>query len=207
MSADNSPRRWLLVTGLVGVVVLALFLDPWVAEYLREPDIYDSVIASLVRVLGLLVFWVVLGVTLTLSTSQRLARDRTLLVIGAPLLSNLLAIILKLIIRRERPAFTPGLIDLGTFTTSPLYTGAYSMPSVDAAIAAAGCTILGHLWPRTRWLWAFLAILCAAGRAASGAHYLSDVTVGSVLGWLVASALWRKVAREDRYYSRAIATQ
>ncbi len=72
---------------------------------------------------------------------------------------------------------------------------AVSFPSGEAATAFALAYVLMRLFPR--WCGAFLAlaVLTAGARLVNGAHYLSDVAAGAILGAVVAWALLRSTRR------------
>jgi len=64
-----------------------------------------------------------------------------------------------------------------------------SFPSGEAATAFALASALSRLFARWRPLFLVLAALAAAARLVNGAHYLSDVGAGALLGILVAEPL------------------
>lgn len=73
-----------------------------------------------------------------------------------------------------------------------------SFPSGEAATALATAYVLGRLLPR--WKAAFYAAgtLAAVARLVNGAHYLSDVAAGALLGILVARLFLDAVLRSAR---------
>ncbi len=68
-----------------------------------------------------------------------------------------------------------------------------SFPSGHSITAFATATALALLFPRFRVLFFLFAALVAFSRVTRGAHYLSDVLVGSWLGVLVALFLYRRM--------------
>jgi membrane-associated phospholipid phosphatase len=70
-------------------------------------------------------------------------------------------------------------------------SGRQSFPSAHTATAVALAIALAWLYPRGRWLFASLAVLVAAERMQTGAHYLSDTLCGAALGCVVATACLR----------------
>lgn len=79
-----------------------------------------------------------------------------------------------------------------------------SFPSGHAAAAAGLAAALGWKYPRGRPAFAALAVLSAAQRVASSAHYPSDVCFGAAIGLLAAAALiggrppWSPSMADDR---------
>ncbi|MDP1660912.1 MAG: phosphatase PAP2 family protein [Phycisphaerales bacterium] len=71
--------------------------------------------------------------------------------------------------------------------SSPSHAQLWSMPSSHTAFAVVMALFLSTLYPRIRWLVAFLALTVAAGRLVFDAHWLSDVVAGAAIavavGW------------------------
>jgi membrane-associated phospholipid phosphatase len=63
------------------------------------------------------------------------------------------------------------------------------MPSSHALIAFSGAAALAILFPRATPIWYALAIGCAITRLLAGAHFLSDVVAGTIIGVTVAFSL------------------
>jgi membrane-associated phospholipid phosphatase len=61
-----------------------------------------------------------------------------------------------------------------------------SFPSGEAATALAGAYVLSRLLPRWRAVFYACGALAAVARLVNGAHYVSDVAAGALLGILVA---------------------
>ena len=91
-----------------------------------------------------------------------------------------LVLVIKFSIRRERPE--------GEWGQIYRYTDPHSFPSGHAARAFLIATIATGLGPpwlaAVLWIW---APLVALSRVAMGVHYLSDITVGALLGMLLGS--------------------
>jgi membrane-associated phospholipid phosphatase len=66
-----------------------------------------------------------------------------------------------------------------------------SFPSGEAATALALAVVLGRLYPRWRVAFYVAGTLAAAARLVNGAHFVSDVVAGAVLGALVAGSIMR----------------
>ncbi|OGK18847.1 hypothetical protein A2866_03205 [Candidatus Roizmanbacteria bacterium RIFCSPHIGHO2_01_FULL_39_8] len=63
----------------------------------------------------------------------------------------------------------------------------YAMPSGHAAAAFAAATVLAYFDKKRRWLYYFVAILISFSRIYLGCHYVSDVIIGSSIGYLISS--------------------
>ena len=129
----------------------------------------------------------------------RAGRGRAALVVGATMaLGSLLGVALKVLFARPRPVWgEPVATEVG-----------YSMPSGHALNAALGVGLLLVLaWP---WLrargatvpavaaGAVVVAVTALDRLVLGVHYLSDVTVGVVLGAGLALLAGRLASRSAR---------
>jgi membrane-associated phospholipid phosphatase len=78
-----------------------------------------------------------------------------------------------------------------------------SFPSGEAATAAAlGCA-LAWLFPNAKTVFYGIALLAAGTRLINGAHYLSDVAAGILLGGAIAAAIFHLVRRVHSNYLSA----
>ncbi|MCA9070417.1 MAG: phosphatase PAP2 family protein [Planctomycetaceae bacterium] len=108
--------------------------------------------------------------------------------IGAGLLADLM----KLFVARCRPRDFDfaSFSGMGTFLEWLPGFGqgscSQSFPSAHSATAMGMAIMLSTIYPRGRWLFAFLAWLVMGHRLHLGAHYLSDILVGAGIGWLFA---------------------
>ena len=193
-AATVPTRRALLFGVAVGAVLVASLADPWAYAHLTLSGVYDRGWARLLRPLGYLPLWLLVGYALYRNTTTTAGRRHAILLAAAPTLSGALGEILKLLIRRERPGLHHGLYVFRSFADRPFASAGFGMPSGDAIVAFAAGAILARIWPRTRLLWYALAGACAIARVLSRAHFLSDVTVAGFLGWAVADVLWRRFA-------------
>ncbi len=94
----------------------------------------------------------------------------------------------KLLISRQRPKWFQGVDWMHTFTgylPGPHNFKFQSIPSGDAALAFAMALILAHYFPKHRYILYLLAAGCASSRVFFQLHYLSDVVLGIMIGYLV----------------------
>lgn len=123
--------------------------------------------------------------------------------------------VLKLLIGRPRPKFDdPGTFlfpsgqyeltiqgetvlrhawEIGRGISSDLW----SMPSSHTAAGVSLAVFLAAVYPKLRPLGILLAILVGAARILLGAHYLSDVVAGAMLGYLIATPITHTRAGEN----------
>ena len=67
--------------------------------------------------------------------------------------------------------------------------GGYAMPSAHSSSAFAQAIFFGMLIPRSRWYLILFALMIALSRVFVGVHYPFDITVGALLGSLIAYIL------------------
>jgi membrane-associated phospholipid phosphatase len=186
------------------VLAVATALDPWAFSHVVLPDVYEHDWGRLLRVLGFLPTWAVVSIALVLCDAPpedaRLARSRRLrgfLPLAAATLGGLAGEVLKLLFRRERPGAHAGAYVFRSWSDHPLSTGGLALPSSHALVAFAAAAMLARLYPRASWLWFALAAGCALTRVLTRAHFLSDVALAAIVGWLVAAGLWRWYLRRE----------
>lgn len=210
-STHQTPRRrergrswlvWLLVAAMV--VVAAHLLDRQVAlmvprepaelkDYLRRVESNDWY--RLMRVAGFWPTWMLVGAMLWLPRrTPRQARNGLFIVLSSGLAGGA-AELLKLVIARERPS------PEGLYVFRGLFSGFLDgkdlgMPSSHAAVAFGAASAMAMLWPRAWAAAAAIGLACGLSRLLAGAHFLSDVTVAGILGFVAAWGL-RRVMRID----------
>jgi membrane-associated phospholipid phosphatase len=176
-----------------------MFADKWVFDRFWHDRLYDQDWARFLRVMGFLPTWFVAALALyiqTRPTDPVRATRRAWYLAVAPTAAGLLAEILKLLLRRERPEANAGLYGFRAWSDQPFSTVGLALPSSHTMVAFGAATALARLFPRARWLWFTLAIGCGVTRILSRAHFLSDVALGAVMGWTVAWAVWIAMGRK-----------
>jgi membrane-associated phospholipid phosphatase len=122
----------------------------------------------------------------------RHACRRGLLLFSSAALGGIVAELLKIALRRERPGLTDGAHAFRPWSDQPWSTAQLGLPSSEAAVAFAAAASLSRLFPEGRLLWYMLAVGCALTRVASGAHFMSDVVLAALVGYLVGWVLWQR---------------
>ena len=100
---------------------------------------------------------------------------------------------IKLVVGRERPPAV--VLDPEPLLEVPTTS---SFPSGHAATSFASAYVLTRLAPRFAPAFYALAVLIALSRVYVGVHYPVDVTVGAVLGTVVAIALLKLLGALQR---------
>ncbi len=205
----SRPRRGpetLFAATLTLLFVIAQLTDQWVFHHFAYAGIYERGWGWLLRLAGYLPAWAVVGVALVLHDwAPRVRRTigqasrRGLLLFASTATAGAVAELLKLAFRRERPGLTDGVHMFRPWHDRPFSTAQLGLPSSEAAIAVAAAAMLARLFPESSLLWYGLALGCALTRVASGAHFLSDVALAALVGYLVTLSLWprRRLADTD----------
>lgn len=181
-----------------GLVGLSHGLDSWAQVALLDPDIYERDFGRLLRVMGFYPLWLLVALGLILSDwkpANAVGRSRACIrrgfpVLLAPALGGMVAEVGKLIFRRLRPGEIPGEYAFRPLVERPFYSGGLGLPSSHTLVAFAAASIMARIFPRTAPIWYLLAVGCGLSRVAAGAHFLSDVAVAGVLGWLTGWGVW-----------------
>ncbi|HMN39827.1 MAG TPA: phosphatase PAP2 family protein [Phycisphaerales bacterium] len=114
---------------------------------------------------------------------------RGVFVVLVPGAAGLAAEAMKLLTRRMRPEAMDGYYQFRPWPGSGVLSERFwnasglGLASSHAAVAFGGALAAGVLLPRWRWVLWGSAVLCALGRVAVGAHYLSDVVAGAALAF------------------------
>jgi membrane-associated phospholipid phosphatase len=189
------PSR--LLMGIVAAVVamgLAITLDPWVWRHVALGSVHDKDWGRLLRVSGSLVFWLPLAIAVRLAFSSSGAERprRAWLLFWGPALAGGVGELLKLLVRRERPAFADGEYVFRAFADRTWSSTALGFPSSHVMVAFGGAVILARLFPGTAPVAYLLAAGCALTRVLARAHFVSDVVGAALAGWAVGALVWRR---------------
>ena len=190
----STAQRTMWLVGCVLVFgALPMLADKWVFDHVYRKDVYDLDWARLLRVMGFAPTWGVAALAMWLHERPEVAvraSARAWYLVTATLAGGLLAEILKLLLRRERPMVNDGLYGFRAWSDHPFSTSGLAWPSSHTMVAFAAATAMARLFPRARWVWYSLAAGCGITRVLAHAHFLSDVTLGMLFGWCVGWGVW-----------------
>lgn len=189
----TAQRTMWLVACVLLFGALPMLADKWVYDHAFHKKIYDLDWARLLRVMGFLPTWGLGALAMWLHERPEAARraaSRATYLVMAPLVSGVLAEVLKLLLRRERPEVNDGLYSFRAWSERPFSTSGLAWPSSHTMVAFAAATAMTRLFPRARWVWFGLAAGCGVTRILAHAHFLSDVTLGALFGWCVGWGVW-----------------
>ncbi|MCA9296440.1 MAG: phosphatase PAP2 family protein [Phycisphaerales bacterium] len=203
MSRSRRVRRLLAITiaGIVGLVIVVM-LDRALLHWAKAhgESFRKGELILLCRMGGYLPLWILAAVMLMLHDSRAACQRslatcaRGLKLIMATGFAGMLAALLKIIIRRERPDFdtVPALVNhFRAYSEQPLYGGGLGMPSSHAAVAFAGAFVVSRYFPATRPAMLIFAVGTGLSRVMALAHYPSDVFVAMFVGYAAMRLAWQ----------------
>jgi membrane-associated phospholipid phosphatase len=195
---------WLLA--FVGVFFFVPMLaDRWAYDHAFVPNLYDEDWARLLRLMGWYPTWMIAALSLWLAGRATplpagaesvgapavwSAAKRAAYLLAAPAVSGIVCEILKITVRRVRPEVNAGDYGFRPWSDHPFSSAGLATPSSHTMVAFAAATALARLFPGARWVWYVLAAGCAATRVMAHAHFVSDVTLGALLGWSTGWGVW-----------------
>jgi membrane-associated phospholipid phosphatase len=183
-------RYWLVFfTAAALAIVAAHLLDGFAYHALAYPPGNDRDWGRLLRVIGYAPTWGIVALAFWLDGRSRdrsgRSVDAALGIVVAVAVGGILAEVLKLVVRRDRPDAT-GQYHFRPFADHPWSSRDFGMPSSHVVVAFAGATALSRRFPRLTPLLLALAAGCGLTRLMAQAHFLSDVVVGAFGGALAA---------------------
>ena len=97
----------------------------------------------------------------------------------------IISFILKITVQRLRP-FQEGIVStLPSLESAHFLSWNFSFPSFQTMLAFSAIPILSKEFPKLRYFWIIFAVLVAFSRVYFGLHFMSDVLVGGVMGYII----------------------
>jgi membrane-associated phospholipid phosphatase len=202
LSFAPMPLRRFFAIAIVSLI-LAHVLDRAAFEYVRYPQVNSEDWGRLLRVMGFLPTWMLAAGALALHDRYSEFRfRRAYLLFFSAGLAGLAGEILKLLIRRLRPGET-GEYVFRSFSERTFSSGGFGMPSSHAVVAFGAAAMLSRIFPRAWPIWWLLGVGCGLTRVLHGRHFVSDVVLSAIVGWLIAAILWQKWPATNRANANA----
>jgi undecaprenyl-diphosphatase len=165
----------LLLIGIFFDKSLALILSQNRIPFLNETMVWLSFFGT---------WFIVLIIMTSLFLWQERKRKWILPLWFSLLLSMAITFFLKIIIMRIRPE------------VALLSSKSSSFPSGHATAVFSTLAILDKEFPKFKWFWLSFSLLVIFSRLYLGMHYLSDVVVGSLIGYTVSLLVVRYIAKK-----------
>ncbi|MCB9846042.1 MAG: phosphatase PAP2 family protein [Phycisphaeraceae bacterium] len=202
---SESLARALWIGTFGAVLVVSALLDSvvWLRFSEHNPAALHQIEISgwyqTLRQAGYVPAWVAIALAIDFAGLRRQkwgwrpsAPPVTLGVVVSILIAGAAVEVLKPAIGRLRPEASGGEYVFAPLWTNPALTS-YSTPSSHAAIAFAGAFALARTFPGAAWLLIGIAVGCGVTRLIAGAHYLSDIVLAALVGWLASRVAPRGV--------------
>jgi membrane-associated phospholipid phosphatase len=202
MSPNGRISWWLGPAMRFAATLIVLFLiaqlsDQWTYHHFTFHGIYGSGWGRMLRLAGYFPLWSIVALALILHDwvprvlpGLPQASRRGLRLFWSAALGGILAELLKIVLRRERPGLTDGAHVFRSWSDQPFSTAQLGLPSSEVAVAFAAAAALARLFPNTWLLWYAIAVGCALTRVASGAHFMSDVILAALVGYISVLIVW-----------------
>ena len=117
------------------------------------------------------------------------------------LLTIVTSFLLKIAVQRPRP-YILGVVQTPLFLQDVAHTiWDFSFPSFQAMLAFCAVPILKKEFPHFKYAWIIFACLVALSRVYFELHFISDVIIGSLIGYLL-GALIVKLEEENHFWAR-----
>lgn len=182
--ASSALKKELPSAGVrvAGDLALAgLILIPFDADMMSKIKRQDNTAVSVVNSLGTPeVLLPVIGAIYV--SGKPYEKDTAKLAVVALVDATVLTETGKLLTGRARPGIATS--PAGEFTGPKLKSGYDSFPSGHTSAAFSVATVLGHRYPKYRWLYYTLAGAVGVARVLHNDHFPSDVLVGAGVGIL-----------------------
>lgn len=195
-SADRALRtrtQW-IVLGLSALLAVALahVVDESAWRLLRDDRIYEKDLGRLFRLVGYLPTWLIVAAACWFTDrGTPRAGWRGGLILLAPTVGGAVAEVLKMLVRRLRPAPEAFAYVFRPYSDHFLSTRGLGMPSSHTLVAFAAAAAMSRVFPRTWMLWYLLATGCAVTRVLALGHFVSDTVVAAFLGYVIGVLLTR----------------
>jgi membrane-associated phospholipid phosphatase len=129
--------------------------------------------------------YIVVGVMLIVWVYDRRGWKAAMMVLASAACAGGSGALIAVTAGRFRPIVTDGANVWQLFRGFRAGAGDLSWPSGHATLAFSLAAGMTYLSPKGRWLFVWLAGMCAVTRVVMQAHFWSDALFGSVLGWTV----------------------
>jgi undecaprenyl-diphosphatase len=177
-------RGVLLCALMIGMIIISLYFDNYLAEkvlFLRGDALNNFFLSVASISSGAIIFFVLTALFL-----WRENKRRWILPLWMSFgISAFVGFILKVSIQRDRP------YQVGLISTLPVLEEAshliwnFSFPSFHTMFAFCAIPILAEQFPKLKKIFITFAILVAFSRVYLGLHFVSDVIVGGLIGYLI----------------------
>jgi len=186
---------------LILIITLSFFLDKELIQAisLLRNNIFDSFFLGITFASSEIIIFFVLTAFFLWAEHKREWIFPLWACLGA---SAVISLILKITVQRLRP-FQLGFISLIPQLQEASYAiWNFSFPSFQSMLVFSAIPILSKQFPRLKNVWVIFAVLVAFSRLYFGVHFVSDVIIGAVIGYLIGVLVVR--LEKDNHWGKDI---
>ena len=180
MKLTKEQKQTAYIVGFGTVLLLISFLLDSPVETSRH--LIEG--ATLTYLFGWISYILSLVIVLLLMTSMFMweenKKDWIIPLWSSTFLAFIVSYMLKIIVARERPEMIVHIFGI---------SDPFSFPSTHAAISFAAVPILDKEFPSLKAFWIAFAVAVALSRIYLGAHFLSDVIAGALIGYIIGKTI------------------
>ena len=186
---------------LIALIILIIFaFDFWIVEGISSirTNFLDGFFLGLTFISSKFIIFFFLTI---LFISFRKKREWVLPLWSTLVIASIVNFFLKIAVQRPRP------FQLGIVSILPILEKAshavwnFSFPSGHAIIVFSVLPLLNKEFPKLKYMWIIFAVLVAFSRVYLGLHFLSDVIVGGLIGYLLGAVIVR-IEKENKFWGK-----
>jgi len=186
----EKKKKFIVLGVLISFGMISFFLDAYLANFITT--IRFSPLSNFLKLLENFTVELVGSILLFLVFSvifwKKNKEKYIIFLFLSMFIAGLFSIVIQQAFARPRPSDIK-LIEI------KIDIWRYSFPSGHTAVAFSAVPIFIKVLPKFKMMWISLASLVGFFRLYVGAHYLSDVVFGCILGWVVGISVlnWKKI--------------
>lgn len=193
-------RGWILSGAFAVLIILSFYFDSEISRgivSIRSNILNDFLLGITFISSEIIIFFVLTSLFLWQEHKRKWILPLWL-TLG---LSAAISFALKIAVQRQRP-FQIGIVSIFPFLEDANFlTWNFSFPSFQATLAFCAIPILSREFPKFKYIWIIFAGLVAFSRVYFGLHFMSDVLVGGLIGYLI-GAIVVKIETKNNFWEK-----
>ncbi len=177
-------KRVYWIVGFIFLAIISFIFDSEIVRFfssLRNVYLNDLFFGVTFISSGIIIFFLLTSLFLWKEHKRRWVFPLWLTLF----ISVVVSFIIKFLIKRLRP-FQQGIVSTPEIILNTGYSvWNFSLPSFHAMLGFCAIPLLSKEFRKTKIIWIFFACLIGLSRVYFGIHFLSDVIIGGVLGYLI----------------------
>lgn len=192
-------RGWILLLIIVPIL-LSFYFDDYIVKFFYSIRFVflDRVLAGVTFVSsGIIIFFILTSLFLWRENKRRwiLPLWFTLLI------STIVSFFIKILFQRMRPFQLDIIPSSVIFEKGVFWWWNSSFPSFQAMMVFSAIPLLSKEFPKLKYFWISFASIIALSRVYFGVHFLSDVLMGGVIGYLIGFVILKQ-EEENHYWEK-----